>query len=226
MTEKLYKNISEKDRADKVVDILNAEFRKELPEKGEPFVTLVRTILSQNTNSKNTSKAFENLKDDFEKPEDFLEADLEELKERIKPAGLYNSKSKTLKNVSRIIHEDFEKDLKNILKGDPEKARKFLLELPGVGPKTADCVLLFSCGYDVLPVDTHVDRTSKRLGFVDIESNKEEVKNRLECLLSEGYRGTAHILLIELGRKYCKARNPDCEECPVNNYCPKKGIES
>ncbi len=212
-------------RAEKILEKLESEFQLSLPEEGHPFLTLVRTVLSQNTNRTNTSTAYNNLIEKYQTPSDFAEAELEDLKELIKPAGLYNSKSETLKKLGQIVVEDFDEDLGKIFNKDPEEARDELLDLPGVGPKTADCVLLFAGGFDVLPVDTHVDRTSSRLGFASSEDNLEEVKKKVEASFPDGKLGKTHILLIELGREYCKARNPRCEKCPVKDFCPKIGVD-
>lgn len=225
MKEKFYKNIPLDDRAETIVDELESEFEEELPDTGKPFPTLVRTVLSQNTNRSNTSKAFDNLKKNYRTSSDYAYADIEDLKKQIKPAGLYNSKSKTLKRIGEIVEEKYDGELEKILEKGVEKAREDLLEIPGVGPKTADCVLLFSGGFDVLPVDTHVHRTTKRLGLVDEEKDHEGVKESVESILDDGRLGKAHILLIELGREYCRARNPKCESCPVEKYCPKAGLE-
>ncbi len=225
MREKFYKNIPLEDRAETIIDKLESEFQEELPEIGKPFPTLVRTVLSQNTNRSNTSKAYDNLSEKYQTPSDYADADIEDLKKKIKPAGLYNSKSKTLKKIGEIVEEKYDGELEKILEKGGEKAREHLLEIPGVGPKTADCVLLFSGGFDVLPVDTHVHRTTKRLGLVGEEKDHEEVKESVESILDDSKLGKAHILLIELGRKYCKARNPKCESCPVEEYCPKAGLE-
>ncbi len=225
MAEKSYKNMCPEERAEKIVEKLESEFKIELPEEGDPFLTLVRTVLSQNTNRRNTSKAYNSLKKKYETPSDFAEADLEELKKLIKPAGLYNSKSKTLKELGQIILKKFDGELGKIFNKGSEKAREEFLGLPGVGPKTADCVLLFAGGFDVLPVDTHVDRTARRLGLASLDNSLEEVKKEVERVFPDDRLGKTHILLIELGREYCKARKPDCEGCPVEKFCPKVGVD-
>ncbi len=130
-----------------------------------------------------------------------------------------------MKELGQIIVEDFDEDLGKIFDKDPEEAREDLLDLPGVGPKTADCVLLFAGGFDVLPVDTHVNRTAKRLGLASSDDNLEEVRKKVQDLFPPGKLGNTHILLIELGREYCKSRTPDCEECPVEEFCPKIGVD-
>ena len=134
---------------------------------------------------------------------------------------MYTNKSKSIKKIAEELSGKSGKNLDQILQKRIDEARKELLSLPGVGPKTADCVLLFSGGQDVLPVDTHVARIAKRLGFAEPDAGPEIVKERLEPMLPDGKRGNAHILLIELGRKYCKAQNPDCKNCPIEDFCPK-----
>lgn len=224
--EDLFKDMPPKKRAEEIVEKLKAEFEIDFPNQENPFLTLVRTILSQNTNSRNTSKAFNNLFENYRLPSDLSNADLEELKKLIKPAGLYNSKSETLKEVGKIITEEYGGNLEKILRKNLEGAGNDLLELPGVGPKTADCVLLFAGEFNVLPVDTHVDRVSKRLGLAGLGENPEGVKEKVESLLPAGERGNAHILLIELGREYCKVRNPECGDCPVLELCLQIGVNS
>ncbi len=221
-----FKNNSERERkAEQIVNILESEFEVDVHGEGSAFLTLVRTILSQNTNRKNTKKAFENLVSEIRKPSEFAKADREDIVELIRPAGLYKNKSKSIKKISELVTEESEKELDKILQKSPEEAREELLTLPGVGPKTADCVLLFSGGRDVLPVDTHIARISKRLGFANEDDGPEEVKDKLEPFLPEGKRGEAHLLLIELGRNYCTARNPDCIDCPLEDICPKIGLD-
>ncbi|KXA91575.1 hypothetical protein AKJ57_00740 [candidate division MSBL1 archaeon SCGC-AAA259A05] len=224
MGDKSFKVISdEKSRVREIIKELEAEFQVNSPPRDHPFLTLVRTVLSQNTNSRNTERAYDNLTSEYTSPKDFAEADIEELENLIRPAGLYRSKARTLRKLGRIIIDEHEGYLKEVLKKSQNKARKELLEMPGVGPKSADCVLLFACGRDVLPVDTHISRTTKRLGFADLDDDPEEVKEKLEPLVPKGERGKIHLLLIELGREYCKALAPVCGECPINNLCPQKG---
>jgi endonuclease-3 len=101
-----------------------------------------------------------------------------------------------------------------------EDARQELLSLPGVGYKTADVLLVFAGERDVLPVDTHIFRIAKRLNIAPPKAGYEEVRLRLEELIPRGRRGEAHMLLIQHGRRYCRAQNPLCEKCPINYLCP------
>lgn len=213
------------DRARKMIKRLDSEFKIDRPTKSDPFLSLVRTVLSQNTHRRNTRRAFENLTSKYVSPSELAAADPEELEALIRPAGLYRSKARVLKNLADIILNEYGGDLERVLKKPPDEAREELLSMKGVGPKTADCVLFFGGGRDVLPVDTHVARTAKRLGFADPDDGPKGVKHELEPLIPKGKRGKAHLLLIELGRKYCKARKPLCEKCSVEDLCPKVGLE-
>jgi len=101
------------------------------------------------------------------------------------------------------------------------EARKVLLSLPGIGPKTADILLLFCAGKPVLPVDTHVNRVSKRLGLVSLDDKDyDSIRMKLEGLYAPEDYFAVHMLFIALGRKYCKALKPLCNLCPLNGLCP------
>lgn len=102
---------------------------------------------------------------------------------------------------------------------DTDEARKTLLTIEGVGPKTADCVLLFSCGKDVIPVDTHVFRVTKRLGIAPQKADHEGVRKALMEKVPEGLKGSTHVALIKLGREICKAQNPKHDVCPLLDLC-------
>jgi len=104
-----------------------------------------------------------------------------------------------------------------------EEARRTLMQFSGVGPKTADVVLLFSAKKPTVPVDTHVNRVAKRLGLAPPGGEYEVVRKNLQALFDPNDYLAVHVLLIAHGRKTCKARHPLCTECPVNMYCPTKG---
>jgi endonuclease III len=196
---------------------------KLVKQKNDPFETLIITIISQNTNDNNTERAFENLSDQFEiAPLTLSEAETSKIEGCLHVGGLYKIKAKTIKNISKIILEKFDGSLKTILSLPLDDARKTLLELPGIGPKTADVVLLFSADQPTIPVDTHVNRVSKRFGWVSATDDYDIVRLRLQSLFDQKDYLKVHLLLIAHGRKYCKARHPKCHECPVNIYCPSK----
>jgi len=214
-------------QAEKILQTLRNTFTlpKWTTSNRDPFKTLIATIISQNTADRNTAKAFENLSKQFEMtPEALAKAEASKIEECLKVAGLYRNKTKTIKQVSKIILQEFRGDLKQILSMSLEEARKTLLQLPGVGPKTADVVMLFCAGKPTIPVDTHVNRVSKRLGLAPTNGDYETVRESLQALYNSKHYLPLHILLILLGRKYCKARNPLCKQCPLNTLCPSKQI--
>ena len=190
-----------------------------------PFETLIITIISQNTADTNTERAFENLSNNFEiTPEALATAETGKIEACLHVGGLYKSKAKTIRTVSKIILEQFHGSLNPILSLPVEEARKALTQLPGVGPKTADVVLLFSAGQPTIPVDTHVNRVSKRLGLAPQNGSYEDVRLSLQSLFQPKDYLAIHLLLIAHGRKYCKARQPHCADCPVNAYCPYNSV--
>jgi endonuclease-3 len=216
-----------KERARQVLRVLREVY--DIPEfvklRNDAFETLIVTVISQNTADKNTARAFENLSKRFEiTPEVLAKAQLGELEMCLKVAGLYRTKAKSIRAISKIVLEDFHGTLDSILGLPLEDARKELIKFPGVGPKTADVVLLFSAGKSTVPVDTHVNRVAKRLGFVSENGNYEDVRTSLQTLYDSSNYLALHLLLIAHGRKYCKARRPLCVSCPISTYCPSKGL--
>jgi len=187
----------------------------------DPFKTLIVTIISQNTNDKNTFRAFENLSNSFKiTPEALANIKTEQIELCLKVAGLYKNKARTIKQVSKIILDQYNGSLKPILSLPLEEARKTLLQFPGIGPKTADVLLLFSAEKPTIPVDTHVNRVSRRLTLVPASGNYETIRQSLQTLYKPGDYLAVHVLFIQHGRKFCKARKPICTQCPVNTLCP------
>jgi len=214
-------------RAEKILRILRRVFTlpKWITSNRKPFQTLVKTIISQNTADRNTVRAFENLSNRFEiTPEALAKAETSKIEEGLKVAGLYRNKANTIKQVSEIILKEFGGNLESILSMPFREARKILLRLPGVGPKTADVVLLFCAEKPTIPVDTHVNRVSKRLALAPVNGDYEAVRESLQTLYNPKDYLKVHVLMILLGRKYCKARNPLCKQCPLNTLCPSKYV--
>jgi len=217
-----------RNRATEILHILQDNFSIPLwaSSTSEPFQTLIITVLSQATNDKNTARAFENLSRRFSiTPEALDKASVEEIEKAIRVGGLYRNKSRVIKAISRVILEQFRGSLDFIRSLPFDEARKTLLSIPGVGPKTADVVLLFCAGKPTIPIDTHVNRVSKRLGLASPKASYEEARQVLEVLYPPEEYLPVHLLLISLGRKYCKARKPLCKPCPVNRLCPSKRVE-
>jgi endonuclease-3 len=220
--------MQDKKRAEEILRILRNNFN--IPSWARsnraPFRTLILTVLSQATADRNSAQAFRNLSKKYPiTPEVLSKAEIAEIEDAIKVGGLYRNKARVIKTVSQMVLEQHEGSLDFVYSLPFEDARKALLALPGVGPKTADIVLLFCANKPTIPVDTHVNRVSKRLGFASAKADYEGVRSALEGLYSpEDYRDV-HLLLISHGRKYCKARKPLCKICPVNALCPSRRLQ-
>ncbi len=192
--------------------------------KSDPFETLIVTIISQNTADKNTDAAFTRLKQHFKiTPKVLAEAQTAEIEQCIRPAGLYKGKTQAIKSASKIIQEKYGGSLGPILALPVDEARNVLTSMPGVGPKTADVILLFSAQKPTIPVDTHVNRVSKRLGIAPKTGDYEAVRLSLQKVFDERDYLAVHQLLIGHGRQFCKAHNPLCRECQIISYCDAKG---
>jgi endonuclease-3 len=207
--------------------ILSHYERSWRPESMDPFKSLVRTILSQNTNSRNQAAAYRRLEETIGvTPENIAGADIHDLSEAIRPAGMYNQRGKTLKGVAEAVIQRFDGDLTPVMERPYHEARRVLMSLPGVGPKTADIVLMFVAGYDIVPVDRHIFRISKRLGMVSEKASYDDVRLALEAVTPKGRCEDVHVLLIQFGREICRAQNPECHGCFLTDVCAyskKKG---
>jgi len=190
-----------------------------------PFQTLIHTILSQNTNDRNSDAAMKKLRRNYKiTPEALSKANVDELIPCIRSAGLYTTKAPRIIEVSRIIKERYHGRLTAILNLPYAEAKETLMNLPGVGPKTADILLAFVAKHPVIPVDTHVARVTKRLGIAPKNANYERVRTSLEALISPADRIRVHLCVIAFGREICKAPRPRCANCPVNATCPSSTV--
>jgi endonuclease-3 len=190
-----------------------------------PFETLIHTILSQNTNDRNSDAAMKKLRKRYRiTPSVLAQARVRELIPYIRSAGLYTSKAPRIIAVSKIIQEQYRGRLWPILELPYEQAKERLMELPGVGPKTADILLAFVAKNPVIPVDTHIERVTKRLGIAPPNGNYETVRTSLEALISPRNRIPIHLSMIEFGRAVCKAPRPRCSICPLNKTCPSSNV--
>jgi endonuclease-3 len=194
------------------------------PEKLPPLDELIKTILSQNTNDRNRDRAFQALKDRFPRWVDILSAPVEELQRVISPAGLAATRSRTIHGLLTRIYSDGEGGLPDLCAMEPEEAFQTLVSIRGVGPKTASCVLLFSCGLPAFPVDTHIHRVTARLGLLPEGSDREKAHEILGKLLPRAHYLELHLNLIRLGREVCRPRKPDCGSCPLEALCPTGSI--
>jgi endonuclease-3 len=186
----------------------------------DPVASLVSTILSQNTNDVNRDRAFERLRGRFPTWEAVRDAPLEDVIEATRPAGLAPTKAPRIqKALRRITEERGQIELEFLKAADLEEARAWLLDIPGIGPKTAAIVLLFALGKPAFPVDTHVHRVTRRLGLIPDKTSREKAHDLLEELTPSEIYYTFHINLIEHGRAVCHARNPECDSCLLQDHC-------
>lgn len=185
-----------------------------------PFERLVSTILSQNTSREATIRGFENLRKRFQVvPEVLANAEVEEIKECIRPSGLYNIKAPRIKQLARIILEEYGGDLNYFANPPLDVAREQLLQIPGVGYKTADVFLSIVCGRESFAVDTHIARIARRWKMVADNAGYEQIRLAYEAIIPPEKRQAAHLCLIEFGRQICRARGPRCHVCPVYHEC-------
>lgn len=194
----------------------------------DPVASLVNTILSQNTNDVNRDVAFERLRERFPTWEAVRDAPEEEIIEAIRPAGLGPTKGPRIQGALRTITEErregeveteTEIELDFLREMELEEARGWLLDIPGVGPKTAAIVLLFALGKPAFPVDTHVHRVSERLGLIPEGTSRAKAHDVLEEITPEEIYYAFHLNLIAHGRAICHARNPECERCFLRGEC-------
>jgi endonuclease-3 len=185
----------------------------------DPFKNLIITVLSQNTSEVNCVRAYEGLAAKFEvKPEVLAKADLNIIKEAIRRGGLYNVKSKRIKELSKAVLDKFHGDLNAVLALPKDEAKKKLMELPGIGDKTADVLLSSRLGhYEVFVVDTHMSRIAKRLGLVKENAKYSEIQEAIKCFIPKDERTSGLFWL--LAKYTCRAQNPKCKECPLIEIC-------
>ncbi len=223
-------------RAEEVVDRLGELYWQTSYGGQHAFESLVRTILSQNTSDQASQPAHDALIDRFgdsDLAESLATADREDIATVIEPAGLYNQKSAVIKRTAEHVLEAYgsaDGFDRYVREEDAVEVRDTLLKLNGVGPKTADCVLLFAGGRDgVFPVDTHVHRIYRRLGIASPDADHEAVRAVLESAVPAEKCGYGHTTSIQFGREYCTAREPVClddlDACPLADLCDRVGID-
>jgi len=194
---------------------------------GDPLDELIGTVLSQHTSDINTARAFASLKSVFPEWGLVAAAPTDDVAEAIRGGGLANVKAPRIQRILDEVEErlgDF--DLAIIEEWSLDDARAFLTSLPGVGPKTAACVLLFSMGLPAMPVDTHVHRIALRTGMIPERTNAERAHDILEERLGEDRDRVyaLHMNLIAHGKRVCHARHPRCEACVIVTWCERNGV--
>lgn len=184
-----------------------------------PLDTIIGTILSQNTNDKNSYQAYRNLKDNFSDWDKLAKLKAIQIEKYIKVAGLGNQKSKAIYELLQSLKKKEKSvSLDHIKNKNDDEILEELTAYNGVGVKTASCVLLFSLGRNICPVDTHVHRTLNRIGLVETSAPEKtfyEILNKIPDKTAHSF----HTNLIRLGREICKPANPNCSICPLLKLC-------
>lgn len=199
-------------KADKIIELLIKEYpdvRCELDHK-TPFQLLVATILSAQTTDVKVNEVTKDLFRDYPTLDDFLSLSVGQLEEKIKQIGLYRNKSKYIYSMTRQLQENFNGEVPNTLED--------LMSLSGVGRKTANVVLSNAFGVPAIAVDTHVFRVSNRIGLANAK-NVLDTELQLQQAIDKELWSLAHHLIIFHGRRCCYARNPNCSQCVIKEYC-------
>jgi len=198
----------------------------EISHQFDPMEELVSCILSQHTSDANSFPAFDKLREHYDDWQAVVDGGEGELAKVVRSAGLANQKSKSIIKCLKKIKERTGRYSIDFLREMPlAEARKWLTDLPGIGPKTASIVLCFRFGMDAIPVDTHVYRVAWRIGFIKEGIGETKAHDALEKIVPKGHAFRFHTDLIEHGRSICKAPLPRCEHCFVSEFCRwyKKG---
>lgn len=204
-----------------IMDRLKDEYGvPERAERNDPVDSLITTILSQNTNDTNRDRAKTNLDATYDSFQEILDAETDELTDVIRIAGLGPTKADRIQTfLSMIKDEHGEFTLDHVESMDPEEAKAYLQDFPGVGPKTAAVTLCFVFDMPVMPVDTHVYRLSQRLDLIPHDVGRATAHDLLESVVPDDRIYEFHINLIKHGRRVCTAQNPSCQEGILADYC-------
>jgi endonuclease-3 len=204
-----------------ILDRLHAQFGSPEHRRLPAIDELVMTVLSQNTSDVNTGRAYRAMRERYPQWREVMEADTAELVDVLRPGGLANQKAPRIQAILRELDgSEHGLDLEWLGGRGPGEALEYLTALPGVGAKTASCVLLFSFEMPVMPVDTHIHRIALRLGLIDAGVSAEAAHPILTAMTPPHRMLEAHLLLIAHGRTTCKARRPLCGECVLLDLCP------
>lgn len=195
---------------------------------GHPIAELILTVLSQSTNDRNRDVAYFRLRDRFggDTWRDVRDAPVDEIEKAIRPGGISRVKSARIKSILQAITEtapDHDLSLDWLASETVPDAQAYLTSLPGVGRKTAACVLLFALGMRDVPVDTHVSRVGTRLGLFRPKAPFLEMHDEMLALTPRGAELELHMNLLRHGRRTCHARRPECGDCALARMCPSAG---
>ena len=187
---------------------------------GHPIAELVLTVLSQSTNDRNRDVAYLRLRERFPAWEAVRDAPLEEVEEAIRPGGISKVKSARIQAILRAIGDPL--DLDWMAHAPVAESQAYLCALPGVGRKTAACVLLFAFGLRDVPVDTHVSRVGMRLHLLRPGAPFQELHDAMLALTPPGAELELHVNLLRHGRRTCHSQRPECSACALRRMCPSR----
>jgi endonuclease-3 len=190
---------------------------------GDPVAELVLTVLSQSTNDRNRDVAYVRLRDRFSTWEAVRDARVDAVEAAIRPGGISKVKSARIRDILAAIAPEGPISLGRLAAMSVPEAQAYLCALPGVGRKTAACVLLFALGMRDVPVDTHVSRVGTRLGLFRDGAGFEEMHDAMLALTPRGAELELHLNLLRHGRRTCHARRPACGDCALARMCPSAG---
>jgi endonuclease-3 len=192
----------------------------------DPLDELILTILSQSTTDRNRDRAWDSLRQRYPAWDAVRLAPRDELEDTVRVAGLATQKAAAIQSaLHRLVAEVGSESLDHLDALDDAAALDYLSDFQGVGIKTAACVLCFALGRPILPVDTHVHRVARRLGWIAPRATPPVAHHTLNDVVPDELRFALHIHLIQLGRETCTARRPRCHDCPLADECPRVGIE-
>ncbi|MEA2393263.1 MAG: endonuclease [Solirubrobacteraceae bacterium] len=187
---------------------------------GDPLGELVLTVLSQSTNDRNRDVAFLRLRERLPSWEAVRDAPVEEVEAAIRPGGISKVKSVRIQAILRAIGDDL--DLSWMRDAPVADSRAYLCALPGVGRKTAACVLLFAYGLRDVPVDTHVSRVGTRLHLLEPGAPFDRLHDQMLAITPPGAELELHVNLLRHGRRTCHAQRPACASCALRRMCPSR----
>lgn len=210
------------ERVEKIMKILLKEFKayrkptiRRTSAKKDPFKTLITCLLSLRTKDENTEKVSNLLFNVVDTPEDIIKLPIKRLEKLIFSSGHYKKKTRTLKHVCKVLIKDFNRKV--------PRTKEDLLSIKGIGPKTANIVLCFAYGENVIPVDTHVHRIPNRLRLVKTKK-PEDTEIELMKIIPKKYWRELNTTFVLFGKKICVPISPKCSICPVNKLCPRVGV--
>lgn len=213
-------------RLTKLYDRLYAAYGPQKWWPGEtPFEVLVGAVLVQNTAWKNVERAIANLRQEsLMTPRKLYAVDPEELAELIRPAGYYRLKTQRLRNLLKLIVEEYDGSLDAFFNGDVDALRRELLSVKGVGPETADSIVLYAAAKPSFVVDTYTHRILTRHGWIEPEADYHRIKDHFESQLpiEVSLYNEFHALLVRVGHDHCR-KSPKCEACPLEDLLPEGG---